>query len=60
MEPSKPIYRQAFYGEPIDGWGAKRQDPYPNWGMATVGEESSTHLNVRELNVFGLLTGIYP
>ena len=42
------------------GVAPKRQDPNPNWGMATVGEESSTHLNVRELNVFGLLTGIYP
>ena len=26
--------------------------------MVTVGEESPTHLNARELNVFGLLIGI--
>lgn len=36
----------------------KRQDPNPIWGMATVGEESPTHLNAGKLIFFGLLTGI--
>ena len=36
----------------------KRQDPNLIRGMATVSEESGTHLNVGKLNIFGLLTGI--
>ena len=38
----------------------KRQDPSLIRGMATVGEESPTHLKARELDIFGLLTDIIP
>ena len=41
------------------GVAPKRQDPNPNMGMVTVGKELPTHLH-RELNIFGLLTGITP
>lgn len=35
--------------------------PKPYLGMATVGEESLTHLNCGELNIFfGLSAGIMP
>ena len=38
----------------------KRQDPSLIRGMATVGEESDTHLSTGKLNIFGLLAGITP
>ena len=37
----------------------KRQDPSLIRGMATVDKELPTHL-YRELNIFGLLTGVTP